>query len=157
MTAATETDTPTTARPTRPRRRRGLLIAAMCVALAVVATGCLDINSYNRMNDERIVRKMSILPRHKNLDQLAQVHAQRMADQCRIFHSSSATWIQPGYRSGAENVGVGKDVETVHQALMASPGHRANILGNHRTVGVGAVERPACGHNKVFVVQIFNG
>lgn len=110
------------------------------------------------MNDERRYNKLRELPRHGGLDALAQAHAQTMANQCRVFHSSTAGWVQPGYRSAAENVGAGNTVEIVHRALMMSPPHRQNILNaNFKVVGIGAVERPECGRNKVFIVHLFNG
>ena len=36
-----------------------------------------------------------------------------------------------------ENVGVGPDVASLHQAFMNSPGHRGNVLGDYNRVGVG--------------------
>ena len=45
-----------------------------------------------------------------------------------------ARWTRIG-----ENVGTGDDVGRLHQAFMASPGHRANLLGQFGYVGVGSV------------------
>lgn len=153
----TATAAPSEAAAPAPRSHRRRL-RVIAVAVALLATGCLDITSHSRLNDERRARGLQELPRHGALDTLAQAHAQRMANECRIYHSSTANWMQPGYRTAAENVGVGNTVEIVHQALMASDSHRTNILnGSFRTVGIGAVERPECGFNKVFIVQLFNG
>ncbi len=47
----------------------------------------------------------------------------------------------PGWTRIGENIGVGGDVTTVNAALLASPGHFANIMGDYNRVGIGvAVE-----------------
>jgi uncharacterized protein YkwD len=45
----------------------------------------------------------------------------------------------PAWQAFGENVGVGPTPEAIEAALMASPPHRANILGNFTHMGVGAV------------------
>ena len=49
--------------------------------------------------------------------------------------------IPAGWSRAGENVGCGSSsqgvVEMVHRAFMASPGHRANILGDYNQIGVG--------------------
>jgi hypothetical protein len=51
-----------------------------------------------------------------------------------------------------ENVGMGPSVDTVHQAFMQSPGHRANILDREiNAVGVGV----AYAGGRIFVVEVF--
>jgi len=48
--------------------------------------------------------------------------------------------VEPGWRSAGENVGVGYSVSQLHDAFMASPGHRANIMKPaYNRVGVGVV------------------
>ena len=47
-----------------------------------------------------------------------------------------AGWSRVGENVGCGNSGQGV-VELVHRALMASPGHRANILGDYNQIGVG--------------------
>ena len=42
------------------------------------------------------------------------------------------------WRRTGENVGVGANVTQLHSAFMASPGHRANVLGDYAYAGVGA-------------------
>jgi len=68
-------------------------------------------------------------------------------------HNSSLT--VPGARSTGENVGWGNDTwESLHNALLASPGHEANIASRSRAfthVGVGVV---ASGRN-IYVTQVF--
>ena len=68
-------------------------------------------------------------------------------------HNSSLT--VPGARSTGENVGWGNDTwQSLHNALLASPGHEANIASRSRAfthVGVGVV---ASGRN-IYVTQVF--
>ena len=45
----------------------------------------------------------------------------------------------PNWRQWGENVGVGPTPQSIEAAFMASPPHRANILGNFTHVGVGIV------------------
>ena len=45
----------------------------------------------------------------------------------------------PNWQAFGENVGVGPTPQSIEAALMASPPHRANILGNYTHVGVGVV------------------
>jgi uncharacterized protein YkwD len=58
----------------------------------------------------------------------------------------------PSWRSGAENVGEGPSAGSVEVAFMASPHHRANILGNYTHMGVGVV---VDGSGKVWVTERF--
>ena len=45
------------------------------------------------------------------------------------------------YRSASENIAWGQSSpESVHAAWMSSFGHRANILGSYRRIGIGYVE-----------------
>jgi hypothetical protein len=47
--------------------------------------------------------------------------------------------VVPDWRRVGENVGVGYDVAQLHNAFMASSGHRANIMGDYNQVGIGVV------------------
>ncbi len=49
------------------------------------------------------------------------------------------TTIDPGWRKGGENIGVGDDVDTIQNAFVQSPGHYANIVGDYDRVGIGVV------------------
>jgi uncharacterized protein YkwD len=51
-----------------------------------------------------------------------------------------------------ENVGVGWSVSSLHDAFMASTGHRANILGDFNRAGVGVVREPS---GKIWVTVVF--
>jgi uncharacterized protein YkwD len=45
----------------------------------------------------------------------------------------------PSWQAWGENVGVGPTPESIEAAFMASPPHRANMLGNYTHMGVGVV------------------
>ncbi|MGH9084687.1 MAG: CAP domain-containing protein [Acidimicrobiales bacterium] len=51
-----------------------------------------------------------------------------------------------------ENVGVGWSVNSLHDAFMASQGHRDNILGDFNRVGVGVVREPG---GRIWVTAVF--
>jgi len=58
------------------------------------------------------------------------------------------------YRVVGENLALAATPKTVHEGLMASPGHRANILRQGFTrVGIGVIEGPL----GLMVVEVFTG
>ncbi|MGI8755921.1 MAG: CAP domain-containing protein [Acidimicrobiales bacterium] len=56
-----------------------------------------------------------------------------------------------GWCSAAENVSQGTNLQTVTDAFLRSPAHRANLLGNYDRAGMGVVRVG----NVVWVTQIF--
>jgi hypothetical protein len=52
---------------------------------------------------------------------------------------AAITSYDPNWRAWGENVGVGATPQSIESAFMASPPHRANILGNFTHMGVGVV------------------
>jgi uncharacterized protein YkwD len=77
--------------------------------------------------------------------------AERLARQGYLSHSNLASGAPAGWRSLAENVGMGSSLSGIHQAFMSSRGHRSNILGNYNYIGTGY----AVGHGRLWVVQEF--
>ncbi|HET9442459.1 MAG TPA: CAP domain-containing protein, partial [Acidimicrobiales bacterium] len=113
-------------------------------APAAVDAGAAAARFVELVNGERAGAGLGALAARGDLADLAVAHSQRMAAQGGIFHNdalfTSATKSRIGARTVGENVAVGGSVETIHRALMASSGHRANILGGAFTnVGVGVV------------------
>jgi hypothetical protein len=87
-----------------------------------------------------------------DLHQVAQDHARAMAAAGRLFHDPTLRDRVAGWTRLSDNVGVGEDLERVHAALMASPGHRANVLDPGVTqLGVGA----AWDGSRLWVAQVF--
>jgi hypothetical protein len=70
----------------------------------------------------------------------AQGWARTMANAGSIFHSNLPDGISADWHRLGENVGMGPDVGSIHQALVNSPGHYANLVDpGFRYVGVGVV------------------
>ena len=75
---------------------------------------------------------------------IAADHSMAMAERGDIYHNpaylTAATRSSLGARALGENVAMNGSVEAAHQRLMASPGHRANILnGAFDAVGIAVV------------------
>jgi putative cell wall-binding protein len=89
------------------------------------------------------------------LQDLARAQSARMAAQNRLHHNpnlaADLTAAVPDWQRGGENVGVGYDVAGLHAAFMASPGHRANVLGDWRYMAVGVVHAGG----KTWVTELF--
>jgi uncharacterized protein YkwD len=86
----------------------------------------------------------------------AQQHADDMAAQGRLFHSSSlSTGIQNGWTALGENVGVGGAVDQLEAMFEGSGPHRANLLnGAYNQIGIG-LARGADG--QLYVTEFFVG
>ena len=115
------------------------------------------------VNQARAQSGLAPLAGDPELIRLARLKARDMVERGYFGHQSP-TYGSPfdllrstgiSYRHAGENLAGAPDVETAHTNLMASPGHRANILNpNYTRVGIGVVEGGPCG--KVFV-QLFVG
>jgi len=98
-----------------------------------------------RINEDRARAGLPPLVVHSVLQEQTDAWSRWMAAHGELFHhpdlAAMATQAQPsGWSAVAENVGVGTDGLAIHQRFMASPAHRANVLGSFRSVGVGVVE-----------------
>lgn len=110
------------------------------------------------VNGERAKEGLSLLKLEQRLNDAADAHSQWMGDAAVLSHSGdggsdpgermeAANFTDGGRFSWAENVSVTQDnkdgtlkdeVERLHQALMDSPSHRANILNpNWEYIGIG--------------------
>jgi uncharacterized protein YkwD len=117
-----------------------------------VATSSPERHLFSMVNQARDANGKGRLGLSDSLSRRAHRHSEQMADAGSLFHSC----LECGKRrspSMAENVGVGGSLGAVHDALMASSGHRANILGGFDRVGVGVVRRG----DRVWVTELFAG
>ena len=104
------------------------------------------------LNGERTSRGIAALTSSGDLAAIARAHSGRMADQNFLHHNASLTSQVTNWSSVAENVGYGGSADGVHSALMASQGHRTNMLNNVYTdVGIGVVVRDG----RTWVTQVF--
>lgn len=95
--------------------------------------------------------------RRADLDGLASEHAARMAQRGDIFHNDALFTRETKRRVGArrvgENVALNTAVDDAHHRLMASPGHRANLLDPQFTVvGLAVVRDP---QGRLFITEVF--
>jgi len=128
------------------KRSVSLVLTALLVA-AILGAGVPgahaltgDENCFFRlMNNERVSAGRARLRLAGDLVTIARRHSRWMAQDGTIYHADSHS---PHYRqgddyqhelrgnwwSGGENVGMGPDCRSIHDAFMSSPGHRSNIL-----------------------------
>ena len=105
------------------------------------------------INDARAQHGAGSLTWDASLDRLATAHAERMAKAARVFHNEAglrARRAQTGETLG-ENVGLGVDLDDVHDAFLASASHRHTMLGPFDRIGLGVVRRAG----EVYVVEVF--
>jgi uncharacterized protein YkwD len=150
------TQTPAIAPPTRRRATRKVAWLAALTAVVVMALGACspeEDRSTELVNLARNGVGVASMPSNIDLYFKAQAWSQRLAAEQRLYHSNLTDGI--GYRwcRLGENVGYGYSIEQVHNAFMASTGHRANILNPaFNRVGIGVTRD---GANRFWVVQEF--
>lgn len=127
----------------------GLSVSLLSGTPASAAT-TLERALVTKINATRLSHGLRALPARSYLTYKAHKHSAAMASKRRMYHSDLSRICC--FRSVGENVAVNSTVTQIHQALMASPGHRANILGrNWRGVGVGVVQAGG----RLWVTEIF--
>ena len=92
----------------------------------------------NQTNQERANVGLAPLKLNAAMNTVAQNWTQSMATQQSMIHNPDyqTQLPQPWIRVG-ENVGQGYTKDTIVAAWMASPGHKANILGDFTHIGIG--------------------
>jgi glyoxylate utilization-related uncharacterized protein len=92
----------------------------------------------NETNAERVKAGLAPLKLNASINTVAQNWSQSMAAQNSMYHNPNYQFQmpQPWMRVG-ENVGQGYTSSTIVAAWMASPGHKANILGDFTHIGLG--------------------
>jgi hypothetical protein len=98
------------------------------------------------VNEERARAGAAPLSSRDDVAREAAAHSERMARRGEIFHNddffTAATKARLGAKAAGENVAFNGSVEDAHARLMASPGHRANILSrDFSVVGIALVRR----------------
>lgn len=156
--------------PPRSRRRlvrsMGSLLVALIVALIVPlamagsagATVVDDERAFHELvNYARGQNGLAGLTRDSAADSVARTWTASMIRSGTLSHNPNLVaeverdvtlqWSRLG-----ENVGVGWDVWSLHNAFMNSPGHRANVLGDYNRVGIGALRG---GDGRLWVTFVF--
>jgi uncharacterized protein YkwD len=155
--------TPTRSLPTVVRRRPSGRPAAVLLSVALSAlllTGCLSPNAQSfldRTNGLRASRGVPTLAGHAALDAKAQAWAEVLAARGSLVHSTLSDGMgKVAWRSIGENLASGTESgdwpARLHDALVASPSHHANLVDRRYThMGVGV----ASGRGQVYVVEVF--
>ena len=107
------------------------------------------------INAERFQLGLPPLAYLSAIDDMAVKQANAIVDAQTLFHNENlagdlAARVRGWMRVG-ENVGYASSVGALHGALMASPPHRANILGDYNYVAVSVVER----NGRLWAAQVF--
>jgi hypothetical protein len=115
---------------------------------------------FEELNQERISHGLLALEWNGQAATTARAHARLLAENARLSHQFSGEATLPErlgatgarFTVSAENVARTEFLEDVHPALMASSGHRANILNtSYNAVGIGVVKS----EGRVYVAQDF--
>jgi uncharacterized protein YkwD len=125
----------------RTAHRILFLVTAMTVmiaAFAVPAYAGPEGTLLSRINNSRASAGLAPLERYGGITDDARAQAERMRAEQRVFHNTNLAGSTNVWQGLGENVGVGMEVGELHDAFMASSGHRANILGDFNYVGIGA-------------------
>ena len=122
----------------------GILAALVAGFIAIVAPAANALTSvescfYQAINRERAAVGHHALTLKSDLTSIARNHSQKMAHDGTIYHNTNlGNDIQGDWYAAGENVGMGPDCQSIHDAFMSSPGHKANILDtDYNQVGVG--------------------
>ncbi len=131
-------------------------VLVLVVGVAPVAGASADEESrfVSLINSSRTTAGLAPLTVYGGLVDDARRHTGDMIARGTIFHSSSSQLgaATSGWSLLGENVGMGPDPDVLHSAFMASPTHKANILGAFDRVGVGAERAP---DGTLFVTVMF--
>ncbi len=137
-------------------------LAALLVVLALVpaqpaaasspTTAEFERDFVALVNVERAKQSLGALQVKGDIVTVARRHSAKMASDNRLHHNPNFSKEITGWQRVAENVGVGPSVDALHRALMASEGHRRNIMDSTVTeIGVGVV----ISGGRVWVTQNF--
>lgn len=144
------------------RIRRASFVAAIA-ATAIVGAVFLapgakaDGSATSRfIEDTNAARASAGLPLYQyagDLASVAQGQAERMAARSDVYHNPNLGSEVPNWKKAGENVGAGDDPDQIHDAFMASSGHRANILSaTYTELGIGTA---IGGDGRLYVAEVF--
>ena len=144
------------------KRRFVWVVIVACVAGVLVADTprAFALSSdeacfFNSLNGERQARGRKKLVLKGDLVTVARRHSKRMADDGTIYHNRNLrNEVDGHWWAIGENVGMGPTCKAIHDAFMASPGHKANILDtDYNQIGVGVEIED----DTVYVTEVFAG
>ncbi|MGH2661379.1 MAG: CAP domain-containing protein [Actinomycetota bacterium] len=109
------------------------------------------------INGERVTRGVRTLHMGNRLVSIARHHSAAMAESNSLYHNPNLAQDLSSvqFSIAGENVGVGPTLPILHDAFMASPPHRENVLRpQFRKVGVGVVTG---GDGRIWITIVFSG
>jgi uncharacterized protein YkwD len=104
-----------------------------------------------RINRARQSRGRRGLDWDKQAGYVARKHARSMASSGYVFHDPNLGQVITRWRALGQNSGKGSSCRELFRAFMRSSGHRRNILGHWRHMGVGV----ETAYGRVYVQQVF--
>jgi uncharacterized protein YkwD len=138
----------------------GLALTILPMTTAVASdSGCWTTKTSERgfaqkINAARVAAGKKKLSLDPELSRAARKHTFEMVRKDLLHHTAEAALRKrvTNWSTLGENVGVGGTVTSLHQAFMASPAHKDNILyTSFRHVGIGVVQR----NGRMWVTVIF--
>ena len=131
-----------------------LLTTALAVAvMAPAATAAShESDSLALLNAERRAAGLSPLTMHSDLIDDALAWTRHMQGQGSLSHNPNLAAVSANWEKLGENVGLGTSIAALHDAFMASSGHRGNILGDYDSVGIAVVEETP---SKLWITVVF--
>ena len=137
-------------------RRVSALVAVvmlLAVGMTLPAVATEDQDLVQLINAERVANGLAPLAVYWDLTDDALAHSEYMAATSTLRHNTGLGSVTTDWITLQENVGAAGDIETVHQAMLDSPSHLANILGDFNYIGVGVVDTgPAVWVTEVFML-----
>ena len=122
-------------------------------------------NVIQLVNKERLSQGLNALVENSILSRAAQEKLENMIEESYFAHISPSGlspwyWIEKNgyqYQYAGENLAINfANAENQHQAWMASPTHRKNILNpNYKEIGVAVARGKVEGENSIITVQLF--
>ena len=104
-----------------------------------------------KINRARRARGRGALDRDRQAGYVARRHARAMANHGYVFHDGDLGRVITRWRRLGQNSGKGASCRQLSRAFIRSAGHRSNILGRFRYMGVGVVRAGG----RVYVQQVF--
>ena len=130
-----------------------LVVGALAVTSASAATDANAASFVSKANAERTSRGLPALRVATDLTAVARHHSEDMAAKQSLYHNPNLGSEVSNWQVVGENVGDGGTVQSIHDAFMNSPEHRANILATDYTeIGIGTVTDA---NGIIWVTQVF--
>lgn len=104
-----------------------------------------------KANRVRLRHDRGRLSSDKQLGYVARRHARSIAERRTLAHDTRLGSRVTRWRRLGQNTGVGSGCRSLFRAFMRSSGHRRNILGRWRYMGVGVARRDG----RVYVQHVF--